>query len=115
MHSLLWPLLLFSDYYNMVILFQIKEVAPQHTTTDSTRDFWSQDIQVVKESYSTSKGPQSMQLAAQARKLLEDWKVSRVKLIEKIYIYLIICMWKKPNLMFLTSGSKYCGKDMEVT
>lgn len=99
----------------MVNLFQIKEVAPQHTTTDSTRDFWSQDIQVVKESYSTSKGPQSMQLAAQARKLLEDWKVSRVKLIEKIYIYLIICMWKKPNLMFLTSGSKYCGKDMEVT
>lgn len=61
----------------MVNLFQIKEVAPQHTTTDSTRDFWSQDIQVVKESYSTSKGPQSMQLAAQARKLLEDWKVSR--------------------------------------
>ncbi|XP_062603594.1 uncharacterized protein LOC134265399, partial [Saccostrea cucullata] len=52
----------------------IKQVAPQHTTTDSTRDFWSQDIHVVKESYSTSKGPQSMQLAAQARKLLEEWR-----------------------------------------
>lgn len=99
----------------MVNLFQIKEVAPQHTTTDSTRDFWSQDIQVVKESYSTSKGPQSMQLAAQARKLLEDWKVSRVKLIEKnLYLFNHLHV-KKPNLMFLTSGSKYCGKDLEVT
>lgn len=60
-----------------ITFLKIKEVAPQHTTTDSTRDFWSQDIQVVKESYSTSKGPQSMQLAAQARKLLEDWKQKR--------------------------------------
>ncbi|XP_078317414.1 uncharacterized protein LOC111120045 isoform X2 [Crassostrea virginica] len=57
-----------------IAFLKIKEVAPQHTTTDSTRDFWSQHIQVVKESYSTSKGPQSMQLASQARKLLEDWK-----------------------------------------
>ncbi|XP_062582638.1 uncharacterized protein LOC134244376, partial [Saccostrea cucullata] len=57
-----------------IAFLKIKQVAPQHTTTDSTRDFWSQDIHVVKESYSTSKGPQSMQLAAQARKLLEEWR-----------------------------------------